>query len=459
MRAVIRLFPLLGLLLVGCASSFDVHRVPENCGDCKTKFDSQALFYALPATTITVDAAVEKSEVEDGQCQEFLTKDFLGVDPEEFFPGGVKKPSTKVTTVGVGSRAEPDPKNVYAIQLSRRWYQKITSSFALSELGLLTSADLKAENQAVDFVVTTIKTVAGLAVKTGLTAGGDPADANRPLKEKKCKQLQREIDKLRELRRQIIFGELTTTPPLDGPTITTMLDKIAQTEATLASKFVGAATMTAGTVHCELTPRTSNDNSDLFEIAKDGIAMPAAGCRVPSDLKSKLAYGDKKVSVRISTNLDEQFAGVAKDAVPDPQSPSGLVYRIPAISDVVVFVGDAVKAVDRRPVAQLGILAALPRTADVSTFQSNVKAALYPGTGAIQTLDFSGTPQGTSAITGLAEAATTVIDARAAATKAAAEAAAAASDELARLERMRKILEERKKITDLGGDPDALPKP
>ena len=66
MRVVFRALPAIMFLLTGCASSFDVHRVPQNCGDCKTKFGPQAVFYALPATTVTIDAAVEKTEVEDG---------------------------------------------------------------------------------------------------------------------------------------------------------------------------------------------------------------------------------------------------------------------------------------------------------------------------------------------------------------------------------------------------------
>src|SRR5262249_45175885 len=139
-----------------------------------------------------------------------------------------------------------------------RWYQKITSSFSLSESGVLTNAETTVENQAVDFGVTTLKTVAGLAVKLGLFAGGGTLTPRT-----KCEAIKKEIDNLRKVKRDIIVGDFNPTTPLEGPAITVMLDKIAQKEAELAAKFIGAATVTTGTVHCELRP--GDEKYDLNE--------------------------------------------------------------------------------------------------------------------------------------------------------------------------------------------------
>lgn len=447
MRLPLCAVPLAALLLTGCASSFDVYHIPRQCDDCSTKLGDKVLFYALPETIVTVDAVVEKKSVEDGPCKEFVTKEFLGgvIEPKDYFGSGPAESKAKVTSVTIGSKAEPDPDRVYAIKLSRRWYQKLTSSFSLSESGILTNADMTSENQAVDFAVTTLKTVAGLAVKLGLAAGGGRSKTE-------CETLKKEIDKLRETQRQIILGELNVTNPADGPGISVMLEKIAQREAELVSKFIGTATVTTGTVHCELNPGDKEIllEKELFRIGKDGInASASALCRVPSEIATQTA-GDKKVKLKLTTDRDQQLAGIAESVSPRRSNPSGLVFRIPASSTIEVFVDDDSKAVDRRQIAQFGLITALPRSADVATFQSTVKAALYPGTGALQKLDFSGTPQGTGAVTGIAEAAGTILDARNAKEK----EEAAAKDELAQLERKRKILEERKKILDLGGNPD-----
>jgi hypothetical protein len=452
MRALMRVVPLASLILSGCASSFDVYHVPRNCDGCSNKFGKHVLFYALPETVVTVDAVVEKKIVEDGPCKDKVTEDFLRVPPKDYFGSGPTESKTKVTSATIGSRAEPDPDRVYAIKLSKRWYQKVSSSFSLSEAGVLTSAEMTSENQAVDFAVTTLKTVAGIAVKAGIGVGAPATDATPGTE--KCKEFKDEIDKLRDVRRQIIHGQLSPSFPQEGPAITVLLEKIAQAEAELAAKFIGAATVTTGTVHCEVNPQDDKYNLDqeLFKIAKDGVDSANGPCRVPSDLNSKMR-GDKTVSLKLATDRGQQLAGIAASTNLTRPDPSGLVFRIPATSAIEVLVDKDSKAFDLRPVAQFGLVTALPRSADVSTFQSTVKAALYPATGAIQKLDYSGTPQGTGAITGIGEAAGTVLDARAAKRK----EEAAAKDELAQLERMRKILEERKKIIDLGGNPDEVP--
>lgn len=439
MRSLFRGIPAVAfLLLVGCASAFDVYRVPKPCEGCSNTFGKEALFYALPQTIVTVDAVVDKRVVTDGPCKDDLA--LLGDDAQALVS------RSKLGTVAIGSRAEPDPSQVFAIKLSRRWYQKLTSSFSLSETGLLTAAELAAENQAVDFTVTTLKTAVGLAVKTG-TFGGKVFKISKT----DCQKKKDEIDRLRGIRAKLTEGIQNPNFPPDGAALALMLDKLTEREKVLVADFIGSAELTTGTVHCELSPGESDGEStkDLFKLAEDGVVAIGIPCRVPSELVAEKP-GKSMVSAVFVTRLNEQLAGIAKAASGGRTAdPSGLVYRIPATTNVEIRNGTTPAAFDRRLVAQFGTIATLPRTADVSTFQSSVKAALYSSTGAMQKLDLAGTPQGTGAITGVADAAGTIIDARTAARK----AAAAANDELAQLERQRKILEEKKKITDLGGTP------
>ena len=439
MRSLLRGIPAVAfLLLVGCASAFDVYRVQKPCDGCSKTFGKEALFYALPQTIVTVDAVVDKRVVTDGACKGELA--LLGADAEALVS------RSKLGAVAIGSRAEPDPTQIFAIKLSHKWYQKLTSSFSLSETGLLTAAELAVENQAVDFAVTTLKTAVGLAVKTG-TFGGKVPNA---LTKTDCQKKKDEIDRLRGIRAKLTEGTQTPNFPPDGAALALMLDKLTEREKALVADFIGSAELTTGTVHCEVSPDDSDGEStkDLFKLAEDGV-IAIGTCRVPSELVAVKAT-KSLVSAVFVTKPNNQLAGIASAASGGrTDDPSGLVYRIPATTNIEIRNGTTPVAFERRLVAQFGTIATLPRTADVSTFQSSVKAALYSGTGAMQKLDLAGTPQGTGAITGVADAAGTILDARAAARK----AEAAASDELAQLERQRKILEEKKKIIELGGTP------
>jgi hypothetical protein len=236
-----------------------------------------------------------------------------------------------------------------------------------------------------------------------------------------------------------------------------MLSKLDQQETALLAKFIGATKTFTGVVHCEITP--SKDDTEapisLFKVSPDGIYPDGDRCRVPEDLVS--GTQGNQVWVKFNTHPSDQFAGIAHQAAGARSDPSGIVFRLPATTSIEILQNQVENnvsktvgvAFDRRLVAQFGYVTAMPRSADVSTFQSTVKAALYSSTGAMQKLDFAGTPQGTGVVTGIADAAGTILDARAAAKK----AAAAESDVLAQLERQRKILEEKAKIKELGGIP------
>jgi hypothetical protein len=388
----------LTLLLFGCASAYDVHHMTSGNNNSASA-GRERIFYALPRTVVTVDASVEKRLVEKGPCNAHI-----GLIAEK-----LAQPGTKMTTVAIGSRHEADADHVYAIDLSRAWYQKLTSAFTLTEDGLLTSADMTAENQAVDFAVTTLKTVAGLAVKLGLGVGATApefaANDTRDQVEQKCKTLKNELVKVRKLQHDLAHGTPAFGEALpDGAALALLFQKLEAQEQQILANFVGEVTTKSGIVHCEVVPDDADLDATkpLFTIATDGIRPAAgAGCRVPADLAAAAA-GNQTVAIQFTTKRDTQLAGVIKDAVGSLPSPSGLVYRIPVTTGIAVLVGNDVRAFDRRPVAQFGVVTSLPRSADVSTFQSTVNAALYPGTGALQKLTFSGTPQGTAAVTGVA---------------------------------------------------------
>lgn len=129
-------------------------------------------------------------------------------------------------------------------------------------------------------------------------------------------------------------------------------------------------------------------------------------------------------------------------AAHDASEEQGFYYRIPAVAQVRVERMTEVIAERDLVVAQLGFVAALPKQ---RTYQTQYKITLDPETGALKTLESSSDSVDPGLITGTGDAVAAALSRRAEAEK----AEAAAQDELALLERERKILDETKKIRDL----------
>lgn len=204
-----------------------------------------------------------------------------------------------------------------------------------------------------------------------------------------------------------------------------------------------------GEIVCALRPKAPTQTNAPVELLK---LDPAAGfsaatgteCLIPVEFEGT-GSGTSTV-FQAAITVPDQYSKALQDAkldeAHDSEKDQGFYYRIPAVAEIDILEGSKRIATTQKIVAQLGLVAALPRQ---STYQTKYVAKLDPATGALVSLTSDSEAIDPSLITGTSEAISSALEARAEAK----EKEAAARDELALLERQRKLLEERDKIREL----------
>ena len=470
------------VLLAGCTVG---HRITRLASGVQVNPGDQAAYYALPRTVITVSFPVTKAEVKEGTgkyngkaCFDELgdAADFdLPDDPMTHKPPALwqaigldELPTTtsqayKVNgTPTISSLSEPDPEQVFRVDLSSSWAIKRELNLTYGPTGVLQSGTSFVQDRRVDLSVGLLKAVVGTAtslrslvavvqpqpMSQGGTQPFDCATLEDPCQRAACETYQAR-QKLSELSQTVIDEKLS------GKQAEWLEKRYRDDIDKRVSLFVRQSTEKANVV-CAVRPATwkSGSGKQGFEVLQLDKTMgfhpgKDADCLIPygflwtSGQSSSVAYALQVVPA--SGQYEEYLAGAGVPQAHDDTKPQGFYYRVPAIAAVSVEKGPEVLVESDILVAQLGFVAALPGQ---RTYQTKYMVTLDPATGALQTLDSNTAAISPDLITSSGTAIADALDKRAEAKK----DEAAAKDELALLQRERMILEEKQKIRNLQKD-------
>lgn len=456
--------PLAALLflisLPGC-TGHSVTRVPSG-----TKLKDQKVYYALPRTVLALEAPVALEKRDPGKCEDLLDQNLCKVSGGSVsfrtcLELGDLAPDSKFSAgeMTLSTRTEPDLDQLFQVDVRASALKKSSVVLELSEAGLLISGTSESRNRAAEIGVGLVKSLAGIA-GTLITRGAAPARSGpeQTAHENRCSAIAQKILAIRKDREDLLTRVAIGPDAPPAETVKLVLDRGLTLETKLLQSFIGKIDTTAGKVLCEVRPSLTdlpNTNSEktyaLFEVSETtGLKLlDQTACRAPEAFVTTAAANPVTVKLtvgRIAAQYAESLRAAEADKAVKTNEEQGFYYRVPAEARIEVVAekaGTAQKVLqDRKGIAQLGLVTALPRQRSVYT---KYDIALYEQSGALKKLTTNAEGVDPSTLSGIADAAKTVIDADA--TKAKAEAAAA--DELARLTRERQLLEEKKKIRDL----------
>ena len=465
---------LAGLGSWGCAAS---HRITRFDPATAVEDKSRAAYYALPRTVLQVAFSAKKVETERGECFSALDKPasdagLPGAEPIWKILGFRKPPVAGAYysiegTPALAVLAEPDPDQIFRADLASSFFVKRKIELNYGPLGVLQSATSLAQDRTLDYTVSVAKLATGIGVLSWM-ASVDPVPST-------CwetvKAIHSDREYLQQLPEKVHAGSISKSEAewfkgeLQARIDRSMIRFVKRSE-TMAS------------VSCLARPQADSSGAGaqnfklLFLQDQAGLSPLGGGdCLIPGAFISGVAPAEGvQFSLSVepqSGQLEGQFVRAKLDKAHDEKKEQGFYYRIPAVARVslrgiefkknptsgaiepqgtagtqILFSNDAV-------VAQLGIVAALPAQ---HAYQTQYAFTLDPMTGALQKLTSESETPDPKLIGTLESALDEELKARADAKK----AAAAATDELALLERQRKLLEEQKKIRDLtrdlGGD-------
>jgi hypothetical protein len=368
--------------------------------------------------------------------------------------------------------AEPDPDQIFRADLSSSLFIKRKIELNYGPMGVLQSATSLAQDRTLDYAVSVVKLFAGASVlslpRVFPAPGGGAGGGAIPVA---CQEAIRAILKDREvlqtLPEKVQAGDISKSEAAWFKSeLQLRVDKSLR-------QFV-KGTETVAKLSCLARPKpnsagqTSKDLELLSLRPGHGFSPLSDGdCLIPGAFLSEAGLGEGTHYVlgveSQADQLEEKFATAKLQDAHDEKEEQGFYYRIPAMAratlrgvEMALDAATGPLAAKGSPgkqallatdivVAQLGIVAALPAQ---HAYQTQYTITLDPMTGGLQKLSSESETPDPKLIGTLESALDEELKARADAKK----AAAAATDELALLERERKLLEEQKKIRDLRND-------
>ncbi len=431
------------------------------------------IFYALPRTVLTVTAPVTIHETRKGKCAQFLSEkicpeggDSCSTISEALeLPAAIESSSTySLGKLVLASSAEADASRIYQISIPGSSLTERALILELSEAGLLITGDSKAKSKGLELAAGVIKSLAGIV--SVLASDEKEVDRNKELCIDTARQILRERATRKKLLERLVAGS-----SMPAETARLILDPSKTQEEKLLERFV-TTSKTSEDVVCEIRLESEDVaagesfEATLFQVSKmNGVCVDESKvdcslthsqeqvtCWVPETMRASqsTAEGPKDpihrvkleiehIADQFSENLRARGVEMAGDG-----SDRSFFYRVPSFADISLTVerrdsspvDSQTVLAERSLIAQLGPVASLPGAG-----LDQVIISLYQDTGALKKVTTQDSPIAIDQITGILDSAKTAI-----------EAEQASDDELARLERERKILEERKKIRDFKED-------
>ncbi|MEZ4454458.1 MAG: hypothetical protein R3B09_33715 [Nannocystaceae bacterium] len=482
---------LLPLTLAACSAGHRVYHVSV------APDDAHGIYYALPRKTLSVDLEVSVHAEVRGACYEEhglraslgleapsaaakkapakgvddKKGKFLGIG-ESSASGGVTAPEPPrrwvTLSAAIREQVEVDPDEIYLIDVRGRRFESMTASVALTESGLLNAATITAENKAFDAIV------AGVGAGLDLTAQAIGAVFAGEDRSSACSLYANRVREVRSQRLAIYGG---TWGGLVGGLPRETLDRILigldRQEELLLRLFTAQVEVKRGVVTCAVTPKRADPAHGalggaeqvfpLIQVDRGGAGVspadPAVRCVIPEPLRAPSGANTAGMSTAYLTlklrqdDLASQVTplrGCKETREGRCAGPQGLFYRVPREASALVWWApretEELARLDLL-VPQLGVTLALP--ANTGKIGSDEGILLYPGTGALRSLEGKTRTIDPTKIQDLAGHGKGVVDAIG--------SARAKDDELGRLERERTVLEEQVRIKEarekLGEDP------
>jgi hypothetical protein len=467
MRSRTIIFSFLFLCEVACTRSFQTYDVQKLHADPRRPLDRDYMFYSLPRTVITADIPVIKTIRDtDGGCTD---KAFDDLRSELLLDQPTANLTFKLGKPLIGTRSEPDPDHVYAVDIHFRPFALTSGSFEMTDNGVLTTETVSQEDHSIDAVLAAAKIALAAtgvtpAAAAAAAAAAPPGSTTTSPARKGCEQTAAQIKDVRTRRLALISESLRSQNPTEAA-LTAALAKFDDVEETLSAQFTGETVKQIATIQCDLRPlvfdtSAPNSGTKLFDLQlHSGVKLADAPCVIPqaliltateTELVKELAknakFSDPSTTVRSRIVSDgSQYAEQVKSAqrlIDD--TARGFYYRIPGTAIVTIEAASDVRARQIMNIAQLGAVAALPTVGGAFVRKASMSPTLNAA-GGLSKLTLNGEPAGNAAITGVGDLLASVQSAEAQKKK----ADGSAKDELTQLARQRQILEEQEKIAKL----------
>ena len=311
------------------------------------------------------------------------------------------KISTKSFKLGAPefkTQGEPDPNQVYLVEIRSGWTQDRELLMELSEMGLLTVGDSHGYDRTAEFVVTSIEAVAKTVAATIGVGGGvkttlaPSAHQLQLVRAAQAKNIADEIAGVRGRRLDLISGRTGGLVEVAPDVLTRLLAELDKTEEELMANFWSKSTKAAKIVY-SCTPKASDTEQILFyldaengvypEVSDDGpvVFIPDEGSfRAPN-------RSGKPVKLSVRRQPDQQFPQIVKDARVGAQftTEHGFRYRIPALAEAEVTLDGKPLGQTRTLIAQFGVVDCLP--AGLRSIDSRIVAKFYEASGALKSVE------------------------------------------------------------------------
>ncbi len=464
---------LISVLWIGCASKMRTYRLtgPTDHNPGYTLIDSnlhhRGIFYSLPRTILTVDAPLKQRVHEQQDCgREVATcegnessecKELRGLVIELDLP---YESATKIEAgdIKLASVAEPDPAQIFVIDVGPRALNKVDTSLDLTETALLSKGTVATQNEALKLGIKT----AEFAIKLVPTAMKLLEVAKAPEETARSRCLW-QAKKVKELHVAIRDAEQRRLDLLVSGKSTEFADRLIAALRESKEKYAAAfakTTIDEGTLHCEVRPTSWDDAPDLYVLSKTGLQIKHPGCftspvflNPPGEgaavYRLRLQKGTSADGLSTVTSRAVKAHGDCAAGVPGMlglrSCAQGLFYRVPVGATVSIEKSEkgltAELLRDTVMIAQFGTTNALPpRTGNL--FGGKADAAFYTATGGIKTLSTEGQTFDASQLDKLGDAAVDALQKRA-------DELAAAKDKVGQLKREKELLELERDIAKL----------
>jgi hypothetical protein len=434
-------------LISACAAPHRVVRVTAHDAAERAKFGNDVVFYALPRTIIGTNAQVVRRTLTPGRCgdQTALAKQ-LDLDEKALLRSSEKSVFRyELMSITLTPRSEPDPDQIFAVEIGPKFLQRRSQLLELSDRGLISANMSEAASQGTEVAVGVLELGASIAGKVFFA--GESVEF--------CKEVVARAVRLKKELQDLERGAIDDRPYLyqSKDVLELILAKIREQRAADLAEFTGIPGPTlAGTVQCDWIPPQRFEGRDgarpefhevddrvLFRLSSTrGVLEAGAFCRVPVGFDKPSSGNETIKTVQLRTKASD---AALPDRVRKAQELAdgdsmGLFYRVPGVARASVSVDEEVRAETETLVAQYGTVAALPGgTIWASSAKYDTK--LFEPSGGMRRLDTSGTSVDTAALGKISPAISPLVEK---ATK------AGPDEELNEVTRQRQLLEERKKM-------------
>lgn len=504
----------LTILILGCTVSQQVYKAPsKDCSDAQISRGEvgcqkvDGIPYYLPRTAIKIQLPVTKTTESEpalisearkifaksdncswnkentdglGQCEENKFKDsFIDSDAcyknieEEAKTLGIEiaprlvpeftKTTYKLGDAGLITEAEPDPDQLYFIELKGGMFEKRNLEVSYNPGGVLTQYNSSAEDKSAEFLIKTLSSVTSV-----VTALGSPNYTEPHLsKDLKCTSndskyfnlYDRAMQSLKLLRgfpnsRMSLFK--TDTFAGDSKEVFELkLKEFDSTRDAALLMFIASKKVETKTYSISLLPTcASNDNGCSPSVAKPELAKFSKTCGLLSDVpQGSLIYqsdipkskpkqeckGEAPITFALTTppHLKTLSSDPTRfEKILNVTDKRGMYYRIPSTARATLFVKDEPVLVKDLAIAQLGSIASLP--AETGSTNVSYKVTLDPVTGMLLKVGITSESASTSLGKDVIDPVANYLEAK-----------KESKDEVTKLERQEAILKLKKSIKEL----------